>query len=120
MNSPQEAELGNDANLRDHKDLLGRLELPTAEVKEVEASNTDDEPPGLPDSHPEATPEPMAMESPTDSLVPAPDSEEAGICKSTKASGQPQAIFGILGVRQRWVERITWQFTTRKITIGRG
>lgn len=101
VNAPQEAEPGNNTNFRDHKGQLERLEPPMADYKEVETSNTDDEPPDPPDSHPETTPEPMTMESRTDSLVPTPDSEGAGIGKCVKTFEQPQAVFGAVEVRQR-------------------
>lgn len=108
VNSHQEAEAGNNADFLDRKDQLELLELSAADSKQVETKNADGEPPRPPDFHPETTPEPTAMESPTVSLVPAPNSEEAGISKSVMASEQPQAVFGVVEVRRRWIERITW------------
>lgn len=108
VNSHQGAEPGNNADFLDRKDQLERLELPAADIKEVETKNADDGPPPPPDSHPETTPEPTAMELPTDSLVPALDSGEAGISKSVMTSEQPQVVFGVVEVRRRWIERIAW------------
>jgi len=92
-NSPQEAEPGNNTNLRDHKDRLERLEPPTADSEEVETNNAGGEPPGPPDSHPKTTPGPVVMESSMVSLVSAPRSEEAGLGRGVGASERPQAVF---------------------------
>lgn len=108
VNSHQEAETGNSPDFRDRKDQLELLELTAADSKRVETKNADDEPPPPPDFHPETTPEPTAMESPTVSLALAPDPEEAGISKSVMSSEQPQVVFEIVEVRRPWIERITW------------
>lgn len=108
VNSHQEAEAGNNADFRDRKDQLELLELPAADSDKVKTKNAGDEPPRPPDFHPETTPEPTAMESPTVSLALAPDSEEAGISKRVIASEQPQVVFGFVEVRRCWIERITW------------
>jgi len=93
INLPQEAELNKNAYFRNYIRHSGHLEVPTADSpsEEVKTGNVDGEPPNPPESHPETTPEPMAVDSPTDSLVPAPDSE-AGVGGSPEASEKTQAI----------------------------
>lgn len=67
--------------------------------EEPETSNTVEGPPGHSDSHPETTPEPMAIEPRTNSLAPTPDSEEVGAGKKAEPPQQPRAISGIVEVR---------------------
>lgn len=99
----QESEPGNNASSRGYEDQPERLETITDDSlsKEVDTSNPNDEPSGPPDSQAETTPEPMDIESPMNSLVPAPDSEEAGIGMNAEASEQPQTVLGIVEVRLR-------------------
>jgi hypothetical protein len=100
INSPQVEELGNNTNPPDYKDQLERLELPKADSKEVEANGAGGKPPGSPYSHAETTLKPMVIESPADSVVPAPDSKEVEIGKSAKASEQPQTVSRAVEVRR--------------------
>lgn len=95
VNSPQEAGPGGDANFPNHDVKLERLGAPTVNSlpEDVQPTNADEEPP-------ETTPEPMTMESPTDSLVPAPDPKETGIRKGAETPQQPQAVFGIVEARR--------------------
>lgn len=107
VNPPQETESGDNANSRDHKDQLARLEAPPADslFEEFDTGNIDGGPPDPPDLHPEITPETMAVESPTASPVFVPESGDAGIAKKVETSEKPQ-VFEIIEVRQRWIERM--------------
>ena len=105
---PQEAGLDSNANFRDHKDQTEHLEAPIVDSpsEEVKAGNVNEEPPGPPDLHQKTTPERMVVDLPTDSLVPASDSEVARIDNSLEAFKQTQAISRTTEVRLRWIERM--------------
>ena len=96
---PREAEIGNNETPPEY--LGAPMVDPLPEGVET---NDAEESPGPPDLilHSETVPEPVTTKSPTDSSDPTP--EEAGTGKRVEPPQQPQAVSGIVEVRQRRIE----------------